>query len=116
MTFSDHRAHTTHTHTHTHSAKEHMKALSKETPRAPSQEDPITPCASIKMVPPSALWLPIAISSPQWVPTQAAQVRLYNWPPETQHNGVNYVYAPDKKIIYPYLMPDSPHCWWAHTH
>jgi len=77
-----------------------MKALSKETPRAPSQEDPITPCASIKMVPPSALWLLIAISSPQWVPTQAAQVRLYNWPPEKQHNGVKEpVYAPDKTNV-----------------
>lgn len=73
-----------------------MKALSKETPPAPSQEDPITACASIKTVPPSALWLPIAISSPQWVPTQAVQVRLYNWTPEEQHNGVNSLYAPDK--------------------
>lgn len=74
----------------------HMKALSTETPPAPSQEDPITACASIKTVPPSALWLLIAISSPQWVPTQAAQVRLCNWPPEKQHNGVNSVYAQDK--------------------
>lgn len=89
MTLSDHTTHTT--------AQEHMKALSEESPQAPSQEDPITACASIKTVPPSALWLPIAISSPHWVPTQAVQVRLYNWPPEKQHNGVKEpVYAPDK--------------------
>ena len=50
-----------------------------------------------KTVLPSALWLLIAISSPQWDPTQAAQVRLYNWPPGKQHNGVkDSVNAPDK--------------------
>lgn len=87
---------TQHTDTHRAQRKKHIKALSKVSPPAPSQEDPITACASIKTVPPSALWLLIAISSPQWVPTQAAQVRLYNCPPEKQHNGVSSVYVADK--------------------
>lgn len=60
------------------------------------------------MVPPSALWLPIAISSPQWVATQAAQVWLYNVPPEKQNNGVkDPVYSPDKTNV-PSLNASSP--------
>lgn len=38
----------------------------------------------------------IAISSPHLVPTQAALVRLYDWPPEKQNNGVNSVFFQDK--------------------
>lgn len=76
--------------------KEDMRAASKETPQAPSQEDAITACVAIKTVPLSARRLLIAISSPQLVPTQAVQVRLYNCPPEKQHNGVKgSVHAPD---------------------
>lgn len=82
--------------THTHKQKNTKLC---QTPPAPSQEDPITVCVSIKMVPLYAPWLLIAISSPQWVPTQAALVRLCNWPLEEQHNGVNCIQARDKTNV-----------------
>lgn len=83
--FLSHRTHTSQQQTHERNSS------------GPSQEDPITPCALITTVPSFAPWLPIAIFSPQWVPTQAALVRLCNVPPEKQHNGVKKpVYAPDK--------------------
>lgn len=74
----------------------HKRTQSKETPQAPSQEDSITACVAIKMVPLLPCGFLIAISSPQWVPTQAEQVPFYTWPQEKWYNGVNSLYAPDK--------------------
>lgn len=102
-------------HTQTHNAAlKRMKDLSRETPMASSQEDPITACALIKVVPLSALQPLIAISSPQRFPTQAAQIWLYNWTPEKPHNGVNSVYVRDKTNL---LLLDARFpTWLVGTH